>query len=324
MDKIQKYRKDCRSLPMGYYHLCSDGWKEGVIFHTSSQYAAGVTSLALAAFRNQVKIYAYTLMPNHFHILLSGTGKACVQMFTCLTRRCNKVLRKTGDPPLPERYGFKLIPVTTPESLRSHFLYIARNPYEKGYAGPGGYLWGSDYLFDNQLAAMIHGQKGKEISWRKQMRTLFVRERVPSQWEIHPELGVLPRSFVAHEKILESFPSKKAYYTRLVKDYESFSHISAEIQETLSYSNSEVDDILFLLVKQLFPQKTWRELMAGEKLRVAVILHRKFGIEVLQIAERMHLNEYTIRQAIDAKEYRHYEYQHCTTTNQHRNSNGFK
>ena len=74
MRKDKKLRQEYRKYPKGYYHLCSDGWKDGKLFEGDRQYAAGVTAIALMTLKCNVSIYGYALMPNHIHILLSGTA----------------------------------------------------------------------------------------------------------------------------------------------------------------------------------------------------------------------------------------------------------
>ena len=64
-----------RSLPKGYYHLCTDGWKDGKLFHTDEQYANGMNTMALIKVKYQVRIYAFELMKNHMHSILAGTGE---------------------------------------------------------------------------------------------------------------------------------------------------------------------------------------------------------------------------------------------------------
>ena len=102
MDAIQKQTQFFRSLPLGYYHLCSDGWQKGKLFHTDEQYAFGVSGLALSTLIHGVKIYAYELMPNHFHILLCATGEQCLSLFFYVIRRINKKLKEAGFPCLPD------------------------------------------------------------------------------------------------------------------------------------------------------------------------------------------------------------------------------
>lgn len=303
MRKDKKLRQEYRKYPKGYYHLCSDGWKDGKLFEGDRQYAAGVTAIALMTLKCNVSIYGYALMPNHIHILLSGTGKDCVDAFELFVRRCTWWLKNNHCPPLPDDYGFRLIPIGSPESFRSHYLYLARNPYEKGYCIPGTYCWGSDSLLFNPLANRIRGTRAGELSQSALTRITGSTQRLPDEWEIHPEMGILPGSFVKTDKLLALFPGPKAYITRLVKNYETILHISRELEEEITLSDEEVDDIFFPQLRQLFPGKPARDLSVGEKYRLAAHLYNKFGLTAKQLARPLHLSEYTITQALNAKEF---------------------
>lgn len=306
MDKFQKYRRECQALPKGYYHLCTDGWKDGLLFHNENQFAAGVTSIALMALKLNITIYGYVLMPNHVHILLSGTGADAVKAFNLLVRRIDFVLNKDHHPPLPQDYWFKLIPIESPESLRAHYLYLARNPYEKGYCIPGGYPWGSDYLMFSNLAEHIIGEPIKNLKKSFVSRLTCYREPLPDHWEIHPVYGILPRSFVNTEKVYELFDSPKAYLSRMVKDYEKFIHIAGNLEDPLNLENSEVEDIILNEVQRCYPGKSLKVLDPKEKYQLAALLHQKFGLTAEQLCHPLRLSEYSVRQAFNAKEFRRY------------------
>lgn len=302
MIKIRKLRQDYRILPKGYYHLCSDGWKEGRLFTCDRQYAAGVTAIALMTLKFNIEIYGYVLMPNHIHILLSGTGNDCVNAFELFLRKCTWWLKNDNCLPLPDGYGFRLIPVDSPESFRSHYLYLSRNPYEKGVCIPGAYDWGSDYVLFSQVSKRIRGIRAGDMSLNAIRRITGCRQRLPDDWIIHPELGILPSSFVQLDKIRELFPSPKAYTSRLVKDYESLLHISRDLEETLTLSSEEVKDIIFSQIRRLFPGKTLRELTIGEKYRLASLLNGKYRLTAEQLSRPLYLSEHKIIQALNAKE----------------------
>ena len=54
-----------------FYHVINRGNERARIFHKDEDYSAFIRLLAEAATRCPVKLYAYCLMPNHFHLLLS-------------------------------------------------------------------------------------------------------------------------------------------------------------------------------------------------------------------------------------------------------------
>lgn len=75
-------RDEYKDLPKGYYHLSTDGKWKGIIFHTPELYAYGMILMGLVTLHYAVDIYAFTLMENHIHIVLSGTGSIAGKFFT--------------------------------------------------------------------------------------------------------------------------------------------------------------------------------------------------------------------------------------------------
>ena len=65
MKTYRKPRNEYRSMGNGYYHFCTDGWKEGNIFNTVAQYAYGMVLIGLISIKYAIVIYDFTLMPNH-------------------------------------------------------------------------------------------------------------------------------------------------------------------------------------------------------------------------------------------------------------------
>lgn len=303
MDTIQKQAQSFRSFPLGYYHLCSDGWQKGKMFHTNEQFAFGVAGLALSTLKFGVKIYAYELMPNHFHVLLSATGAKCLETFYFLVRRINKKLKEGGFPCLPDDYWFKLVPVETKEQMRDLLVYLARNKYEKGVCTPFGHLWGTGYLVYNQMAQLINGTKVSDLPVREVERLVGSRIPLPSDWEIHPLLGVLPKSFVCTEKVLDLFPSVKEYVTRVVKQYESLVKIAETVGESVEWSAPEAKDLLYGLCDSMFPGKHLYDLTADEKGRIAVRADNQYHIPVPILSQLLKLSEHVVRQFLQSKDY---------------------
>ena len=159
MKTYRKSREEYRTLGKGYYHFCTDGWKEGNIFNTIAQYAYGMVLIGLISLKYSIVIYDFTLMPNHIHIIMSGTGEAALEAFGYLKRKLNKMLEADGYRPLPEEYSFRLEPVKDKDQMRALILYIARNHYEKLFAVPGGWPWCSTYLHYSVLGSLLEGKK---------------------------------------------------------------------------------------------------------------------------------------------------------------------
>ena len=57
MDERKKRRKEYRTWKKGYYHLCTDGWKEGLLFHDQGEYVNAVNSISLLDLQYPVKVH---------------------------------------------------------------------------------------------------------------------------------------------------------------------------------------------------------------------------------------------------------------------------
>ena len=57
-----------------FWHLCTPGKSQCLIFRNKSDYVAGMNLVALSAnkFSETVEIYAFELMSNHFHFLIKA------------------------------------------------------------------------------------------------------------------------------------------------------------------------------------------------------------------------------------------------------------
>lgn len=289
-------------LPLGYFHLCTDGRPDVLLFRTQQQFAHGMTTIALAALKFEVKIYIFELMPNHLHLEVSASGQTCVDIFDFIIRRLSKQLTDDGYPPLPGDYDFRLIEIKDQDSFVDHYIYAARNPYEKGWCVPGGYRWGSDYLLFSQWANFITGTPVDELTYREKRQALKSEIEVPAHWEYHPQLGILPKNFVSLEKVKSLIPGAKHYLTRLTKDYERLVHISGQLEEDFVFSPEELEGLVTQLVEERFAQRKLRDLSGEEKCRLVVLLSDRYRLSADIIAHHLGLPLRIVYQTLHSKD----------------------
>lgn len=233
MIMIRRKRKEYQSWGKGYYHLSTDGRKDGKLFYNNGQFAYGMTLIGLITLRFTVIVYDFVLMDNHIHLLLSGTGAECVRAFDYLRRKISARLVKDGYAPLPRDYFFKLTPVKDEEQMRVNYLYIDRNILEGGVYLPSGYPWGAAYLRFAPTTKQLRGTPAGNLHIRQLLSLTGSHTPIPSSWEFHQELGLLPGSWMNQALFRKLFPSPKDYLTRLVKDYESFVRLGQHLDETV-------------------------------------------------------------------------------------------
>lgn len=296
-------RDEYKDFPKGYYHLSTDGKWKGLIFHTPESFAYGMIMMGLLTLLFPVQIYAFILMDNHIHIILSGTGTACRDAFYYLVRKLNMRLRKEGYPELPENYGFKLVPITSQEQFRADIIYLDRNTLEKHLCVPGGYPWGTTLIHHSPIKSLFQWTKAADQSKRELERITGSRAPIPAHWEFNPILGLNPASFVRNDKFYNLFPTPKEYLSRLAKDYEAMVHVAERLGEEVSFSSDEVDGIMNDLLRKHFCGRQIKHLSGDEKGRLAVMLFSNYHLPPDQIAHVLGLQEYLVKQFLNAKDY---------------------
>lgn len=113
------------------YHVVNRAARKAAIFWTEQDYSAFVHVLAEAKTRFRVCIFAYIVMPNHWHLLLQPLHNGELSRFmhwltTTHTRRWNVAHDKCGEGAVYQS-RFKAIPIQDGLHLRQVWRYIERN-----------------------------------------------------------------------------------------------------------------------------------------------------------------------------------------------------
>lgn len=298
-------RETIRAEGEGDYHLCTDGLKGELIFNNVAQFAFGMILMGIICIKFSIRIYAFTLMPNHIHIVLHGTGANCLLAFDYLRRKLNARLLKDGFTPIPDDYWFKLTKIESREQLMTEIIYALRNPMEKGFSTATGYLWSSGWVYYSQLRELVKGGTPvKEMSKRALAKMLGGEEQLPGFWEIHPYIGLSPEYIVDMDAVRDLFPHPKDLQIAVVKDYEVFFQIAKRLGELTEYSKSELEGIVSQVLQKRFGGSSMGSLTEADKGKLAIILNREFGMSSYQISTTIYVKERIIRQVLAAKEVR--------------------
>lgn len=300
----RRSREEIRAKGKGYYHFCTDGLKTGNLFYSAAQFSYGMILIGLLALKYSLKIYAFVLMPNHIHIVLSGTGENCLKAFDYFKYKVSLRLKKDGYSPLPDDYGFILKEIPDKDSMKSELAYVLRNPLEKDYSTIAGYVWGTGWLYHSGISVYISGKRVDEMSKREVTRLTGTELALPGHWRLHPDLGLLPGGFVDTSLVKRLFPAAKDFEVAMVKDFESFVRTARALNEDIEFSMTEIKSIVNLTLQNNFKGKSLSELTQDAKCKLAVILGSKYGLTPYEISQGIYLKESIVRQVISAKEYR--------------------
>lgn len=200
-----------------YWHLCSDELPDKVIFSNQDEYIAGMNSIPIAMDEAGVRIYCFTLMSNHVHILLRGREFEVRRFFNIFKIRLSFFIssQKKGYPLRGLRP--KMIIVKDESMFRTEVAYILRNCLKAHIADPYTYPWSTGYLYFNpglrRTSAIMAGNSTR----RGLRKILHSRKKIPNSFKIFDGL-ILPESYVDYHKVEKVFGSSVDFFMRL-KDW---------------------------------------------------------------------------------------------------------
>ena len=118
------------------YHVLNRGNGRAEVFHKGDDYAAFLETMAEASIRLPMRVIAYGLMPNHFHLVLRPHGDSDLSrwmhwLLTTHVRRYSRHYHHSGH---VWQGRFKAFPIQDDEHLATVVRYVERNALRAGLA----------------------------------------------------------------------------------------------------------------------------------------------------------------------------------------------
>ena len=289
--KREKLFQEYRRLPKWYYHIVFDSIEKGQLFNNDHEYAEGMNSVAVGQYAYKLSVIVFTLMVNHAHFLVYGTGESAVRFFLFMKRRINARLKLDGFPPLPDNYGFKLIKVENERQLSDTVIYIARNPLK---ARPDltaeGYIWGSANVIFSDVSKLFDKIRVKDMSYRSTMRAFHTKVRLSGEYVYNRSMGfILPESYVMNRKAEKVLRNSWTFSSGLVRNIDAYVKIAEGVGEMILLSEQELNEIISRNLKEMFNASSVSDLSIDNRCRLAVILKRKYRVETKRIARKLQI-----------------------------------
>jgi putative transposase len=158
-----------RASQAGYcYHVLNRGNGRRTIFHKEGDFAAFVKILRQAGERVPVRLLAYCLMPNHFHLALWPRGDGDLSdymgwLLTAHVRRYHQHYHGSGH---VYQGRFRPFPIQEDDHLLTVLRYIERNRVRAGLAGRAeDWPWSSAALARSGAPALDPGPVPRPAGW---------------------------------------------------------------------------------------------------------------------------------------------------------------
>lgn len=228
---------------VGYWHICSKPLEKGLLFKDEEDFIHGCNSLMLSLLKHpSVKLYAYCLMNNHIHTLLSGPREDCEAYFETSMHRISLQLSKHhGDTGLVKT-GAKArtcVRITNMEHFRTEVLYILRNPFRARICFPGDWRWSSiSCYFSNK--GKTSGRLAGSFRVKELRALLKTNVSIPDSWEITAD-GRIVHTPICTEKVEAAFSNDETLFlTRLMESVEYKVELRNGLEEELRFSDDEM------------------------------------------------------------------------------------
>ena len=161
----------CRDAPAGgyCYHVLNRGNARAKVFHKDQDFQAFLDMIAEASLRQPMRILAYCLMPNHFHLVLwprhDGDISRWVHwLLTTHVRRYQKHYHSSGH---VWQGRFKSFPIQEDDHLRVVLRYVERNPLRAGLVERAeDWRWSSLHALSTDSSGPIRLEPGLRLGCR--------------------------------------------------------------------------------------------------------------------------------------------------------------
>ncbi len=116
------------------YHVINRGNGRSTVFHDDDDFAAFVRLIGEASERVAMRVAAYCVMPNHFHLVLwpLNDGDLGTWMQWLMTAHVRRHHRRHGTSGHVWQGRFKAFPIQKDDHLLTVLRYVERNPVRAG------------------------------------------------------------------------------------------------------------------------------------------------------------------------------------------------
>mgnify|MGYP002626395556 CR=1 FL=1 len=189
-----------------YYHLYSSPLKNTPLFRKDEDKVYFLNRIAICRISFKFNVYAYVLMDNHVHFLVSGESSVILAAFNEIKRIFAKYLANTtGVVAIDiDDFSVSLRPINGEDDFKSVVAYILRNPLKAGLGSPMNYYWSSCFLYFNPWLRYFPVKTAKEYGAVKIRTNIKTRAALPDKYTFLDDM-IFPGSWCLFKKVEQLF-----------------------------------------------------------------------------------------------------------------------
>lgn len=280
----------------GYcFHVCTQE-NLPVLFHNDEKLKAVMNVIALICICSpEVKVYTFSVMGNHIHLLATGQTEAVRGFSQSVIKRLalHPLLRESQGDIL--KMEPRLHPIKDLNNIRNVIAYIHRNgPLVNPDESVFTYEWGCGRFYFNREAKARY-KECRHLVGQVEKRILTKSHKLDNIDNIFTLDGYIsPLCYCKVEEAELFFKDARQYFYKIAKNVESQKDIAAIIGENIFYTDYDLMDIVASACKKKFGVSNSSVLAPKDKMDLARILHYEYNAGNKQIARLLKLNLETI------------------------------
>ena len=277
--------------PIRFYHVCTDGESNGIVYTSENDYRQAVTISAICAFKANVKIVCFCHMSTHSHFVIWSDSYDKAECFSNSFKRDYSryfVLKYKAD---PVYCGISAKPILIADRfyLMNCIAYVLNNPVAaKITTKAEDYRWSSFNAYfigpyDDSVPIERFGVR--EIN-----RILLTRADLRnSGFRLNQDGSINLRSFVDFGFVERMYGGKKEFYRSMALTDSSVEE-ARYVPHIVRFSDTELYAEALEIARQKYSTDTLNLLTKERKIALIIPLHRKTKASVERIARILRIN----------------------------------
>ena len=273
------------------YHVCTSE-NHHDIFFCDDDYKSAINIMALTlALYEDLELFAFELMSNHIHLAISGSKDRIDDFFKMFLKYLARYFRNEGATNDLSDISVSYHVIRDLDHLLNVIVYIHRNAsVANRQVSPYTYKWGSGRYYFNPEAKDRYLDNRKSLTMK--LRQCFSHSRkfdnVFGLYEMDNYIS--PLCFCKVDKGESFFSSPNQYLYMLCKNVEGTRSIAEEIGEQITYSDTDLYQVVRKLASKYFNAEDATVLSSSQKMRIARTLHYDYNSGNKQVARLLKLD----------------------------------
>ena len=260
------------------------------IFNTTEDYVAGMSIFGISAMMfPKMRIFAFQLMSNHIHMVVSGDKDYIKEFFSYFKERLDRHFNSQVD---LSSFELTCFPVNDLAYFRNGIAYTNRNGFVVcDCFTPFSYPWGtSPYFFQPMVKQYVRiSAKPATVAWMRKVMHTHDLDICKKAFIVDGYIP--PLSFCDIQTAEAVFRNAKQYFHDIARKVEAYASIAKSIGESVYFTDIDIYNIASQIAKDDYGAKDLTSLDAKHKIELARRLRFDYNAGGKQIQRMLKIND---------------------------------